>query len=483
MSKHLWAIVLVVSLASSRTIAAENLRVGAAASVITPPAGTPMAGYYFERAAEGVHDELYAKALVLDQGGTRAALVSLDLISTPVGLVDSARKEIERVTRIPGRNVMISATHAHTGPVLSGRGLRDDALGAGNDLVRRYTGTLPAKIADSVRRAESALTSATVKAAKGKEPSLAFNRRFHMTDGTVGWNPGKLNPKILKPAGPIDPEVAVVLFESASADHKPLATYVNYAVHLDNIGGLKISADMPGTLYSLLSTVKGPDMVTVYTTGCCGDINHINVTWAEPQHGFENAARMGIMLAGAVLETWPALAPVDQGTLQVKSQTVRLPLPRISPGDVENARQIVARHQDAKAKQPTFLETVKAYKVLDVEARQGKPTEVEVQAIAFGRDLAWVSLPGEIFVELGLAIKQDSPFANTIIAELANGSIGYIPTRRAYTQGNYEVESARCAEGSGELLVDTAIRLLKDLHATQPRATGTLNRPESPGRG
>jgi hypothetical protein len=189
------------------------------------------------------------------------------------------------------------------------------------------------------------------------------------------------------------------------------------------------------------------------------------------------------MLAGAVLETWPALAPVDQGTLQVKSQTVRLPLPRISPGDVENARQIVARHQDAKAKQPTFLETVKAYKVLDVEARQGKPTEVEVQAIAFGRDLAWVSLPGEIFVELGLAIKQDSPFANTIIAELANGSIGYIPTRRAYTQGNYEVESARCAEGSGELLVDTAIRLLKDLHATQPRATGTLNRPESPGPG
>ena len=139
MRKHLWAILLVAGLGSSRSIAAENLRVGAAASVITPPAGTPMAGYYFERAAEGVHDDLYAKALVLEQGGTKAALVSLDLISTPLGLVESARKEIERTTRIPGRNVMISATHAHTGPVLAGRGLRDDALGAGNDLVRRYT--------------------------------------------------------------------------------------------------------------------------------------------------------------------------------------------------------------------------------------------------------------------------------------------------------------------------------------------------------
>ena len=120
MRNYLWAILLVAGLASSRSIAAENLRVGAAASVITPPAGTPMAGYYFERAAEGVHDDLYAKALVLDQGGTRVALVSLDLISTPVGLVESTRKEIERTTRIPGRNVMISATHAHTGPVLSG---------------------------------------------------------------------------------------------------------------------------------------------------------------------------------------------------------------------------------------------------------------------------------------------------------------------------------------------------------------------------
>jgi hypothetical protein len=182
---------------------------------------------------------------------------------------------------------------------------------------------------------------------------------------------------------------------------------------------------------------------------------------------------MGIMLAGAVLEAWPNLTPVSHDTLQVKSQTVLMSLPTISPPDVENARQIVARHQDPKAKQPAFLETVKAYKVLDVEARHGKPTEVEVQVIALGKELAWVSLPGEIFVELGLAIKQDSPFAHTIIAELANGSIGYIPTRRAYVQGNYEVESARCAEGSGELLVDTAIRLLKDLYASKPRPTRT----------
>src|SRR5262245_23222568 len=99
-------------------VRAGDLRVGTAAVSITPPVGTPMAGYYTARAAEGVHDELYAKALVLEKEGTRAALVALDLISTSHSLIKEARREIDRTTGVPGANVMISATHAHTGPVL-----------------------------------------------------------------------------------------------------------------------------------------------------------------------------------------------------------------------------------------------------------------------------------------------------------------------------------------------------------------------------
>src|SRR5437899_11864057 len=101
---------------------ADELRVGSAAVVITPPLGTPMAGYYSARAAEGVHDDLYAKALVLEKDGAKAALVSLDLISTTRGIVEEARREIDKTTGVKGADVMISATHSHTGPVLSGRG-------------------------------------------------------------------------------------------------------------------------------------------------------------------------------------------------------------------------------------------------------------------------------------------------------------------------------------------------------------------------
>src|SRR5262249_38653267 len=125
---------------------------------------------------------------------------------------------------------------------------------------------------------------------------------------------------------------------------------------------------------------------------------------------------------------------------------------------------------------------VDAFKTRDVAARQGRPLEVEVQVIALGDELAWVSLPGEIFVELGLAIKQDSPFRRTIIAELADGAIGYIPARRAYAQGNYEVISARCAEGSGERLVDAALRLLKELYAEAETGAAKAGPARTSGR-
>ena len=105
---------------------------------------------------------------------------------------------------------------------------------------------------------------------------------------------------------------------------------------------------------------------------------------------------------------------------------------------------------------------------LDVAARKGKPWEAEVQVIVLGRDLAWVALPGEVFVELGQSIKAASPFRQTHVAELANGSFGYIPNRSAYAEGNYEVVSARCAEGSGEMLVTAAIRMLAELEGGRP---------------
>ncbi len=454
---------LTLTLALTLPSQAGPLSAGAAAVDITPPNGCPMAGYYSFRGAEGTHDPLFAKALVFEKDGTTVALVSLDLITTTRGLVEEARKLIEKQTGIPTRNVMISATHSHTGPVLWDGSARADFLtGNGNKIARDYIAELPGKIAGAVKKAHDARKPARVSFGVGKEDGLAFNRRFHMTDGTVGWNPGKKNPKIVRPAGPTDPAVPIVLIETDEKQPRPLAVYVNFAMHLDTVGGLHYSADYPHTLAKALAAVKGDDFVTVFTTGCCGDINHINVESAAPQKGPGEAARIGTRLAAEVLRTFDGLHPAGDGALRVSSETVELALPAVTADDGVAAKRVLADLEGKAKPAPKFLDQVQAFKVLDVAERLGKPLAVEVQVISLGDDIAWVSLPGEIFVELGLQIKRGSPFRQTVVAELANGSVGYIPNRVAYAQGNYEVVSARCAAGSGEKLVDSAVKQLRE---------------------
>jgi neutral ceramidase len=443
-------------------LAFGELKIGIATQNITPKLGIPLAGYYSERGADGIHDPLNAKVIVLESDGVKAVLVGLDLIGTIRPTVEEARKLITQQTGIAGRNVMISATHSHTGPIFAGS-RRFDALGGQHDLAQEYTSTLPRLIAAAVQSAHSKLLPARVFFGRTRVEGLAFNRRFHMRDGSVGWNPGKFNPNIIRVAGPTDDELAVVYFEDAQA--RPLATYVNFAMHLDTVGGTHFSADYPFTLSEYLGRAKHPDMLTLFTIGCAGDINHVNVQWANPQKGHSEAARIGTILAAGVLRAYEKLQTNSpDARLRISSELVSLPLPEISEADVVSAEKIANAVSEKTAPAPKFMDQVQAFKVLDIAARKGEPQKVEVQVIALGQEIAWVSLPGEIFVELGLTIKAGSPFKQTIIAELANGSIGYIPTRRAYSEGNYEVVSARCAEGSGELLVASALQQLRELH-------------------
>jgi len=157
-----------------------DLRAGAAAVRITPPLGLPLAGYYSPRGAQGVHDDLYAKALVLELEGSRTALVVCDFISLPRDIVEQARRRISESLGLPPERVMLSATHTHTGPALAGRTRRDDLVTRASEAARRYRAELPERIAESVRLAASRLEPARLWAAVGREESLPFNRRYVM---------------------------------------------------------------------------------------------------------------------------------------------------------------------------------------------------------------------------------------------------------------------------------------------------------------
>jgi hypothetical protein len=319
-------------------------------------------------------------------------------------------------------------------------------------------------VAESVRAANERLTPVRLGVAKGRCDGLAFNRRYFMRDGSVGWNPGKQNPDIMMHAGPNDPEVAL-LYAGLPGDGDPrqaVATYVNFAMHPDTTGGSKISADWPGALARVLDNYHGANHLTLVANGTCGNINHLDFFWQWPQGGPGEQNRIAAILGAAVFQACKGLKPVSPASLRARNAIVELGLPEITSAQVEEARRTTSEVKDDRG--ANFMKLVRAYRALDVAGREGKSHNVEVQVIALGRDVAWVSLPGEVFVELGMAIKKRSPFPQTFVVELANESIGYIPDRRSYAEGNYEPESARCAPGSGEKLVDTAVVLLAELY-------------------
>ena len=146
---------------------------------------------------------------------------------------------------------MMSATHTHTGPAARG-----SARDSGGEPVKKYTAELPAKIAQSVIEAQKRLVPVRASFARAQEDRMAFCRRFWMKDGTVGWNPGKNNPNVIRPVSPIDPEVGVVYFDTKQS--QPVLTYVNYAMHPDTTGGLKFWPDYMGVLARRLAEYKEP---------------------------------------------------------------------------------------------------------------------------------------------------------------------------------------------------------------------------------
>lgn len=453
---------------SQSTTAGPPLAVGVAEVDVTPPIGYRMAGYFSERRSTGAHDPLFAKALVLQQGDVRGALVFCDLVGVGPSVSAAARRQAEERTGIPAVNILIAATHAHTGPLYWGA-LRDYF----HEQAIRTSGTDPSEPIDygacladqivaAIEAADGNLAPAELSAGFADQHGLSFNRRFHMRDGTVRFNPGRLNPDIVRVAGPIDPEVGLVRFDSGG---DPLACLTVFALHLDTVGGTEYSGDYPYYLAQHLRERFGDDFVSLFGAGTCGDINHIDVSQNLPQKGQVEAERIGSQLAETVVARLDSLEAVTTPSLKIARQIVAVPLQSFPPRRVEQARADLAKIGTREA---SFLEQVETYKIVAVAARQSEVIPLEVQAFRLADDVALVGLPGEVFVDLGLDVKRRSPFATTIVIELANDAPGYLPTRRAFAEGSYETVNSRIAPGGAEQMVDAAVEVLQSLREATP---------------
>ncbi|MFO1096565.1 MAG: neutral/alkaline non-lysosomal ceramidase N-terminal domain-containing protein [Planctomycetaceae bacterium] len=425
------------SIAGALPAAAAEFRAAAAKADITPAEFVNMWGYADRSGpAIGTHDPLYAKVLLLDDGSTRLAWVTLDL-GRPFGN-DSMNIVRDRVKASAGvTQVCFSASHTHSGPTI------DEFYEPGKRPAWE-TAALD-KIAAAIEAAAKELQPALIGTGEGSV-FIGHNRRYVQTDGTVKmlWrNATKM------PTHPLDPRVGVIRIDTTTG--KTVAVVVNYACHPVVFGpdNLEYSADFPGATAEVVEAAFGPECVSLYLQGAPGDINPY-YDKMKLEEGAETLMReTGKKLGEEALRVAKSVTPTSPATPEIQ---IALETRRFKPR--YDTEQLLAQLK-ARGVRPEFVERYRVH--------LATPMDCVVTTVLINREIALMAMPGEPFVEFGLNFRDRAPAAAAFFAGYCNGFHGYFPTIRAATEGGYGAEgiTARVEVGAGEAMVDMAvIRLL-----------------------
>jgi neutral ceramidase len=435
----------------------KHLKAGVSMIDITPPEGVELAGYpHCPRNNTGVHDPLFASCIYLDDGSTELALVSMDLLMYSKKYVRIARERVSEITGIPPGNIAIFCSHTHSAPWTSGR-LDLEALEKGLKPDEDYISDLENKLVSLIEEASRYTFDA----------KIGFNRGYCGKEQGVGGN-----RRI--PGGPADPEVCVVGVQDVSGIWR--GCLVKYALHPTVIHSEStlVTADYPAYIREYLSKTK-PGMKLLFAQGTSGDQS---TRYFRNGQSFEEACRVGTSIGLEVDKVLNSMPLSEDAELFVRSVETDLELrilPEISVAE-ENVRKAEKELETLKSLNAPYINIRNAeLKLLGAEdilgyvrlAEKGIKPEllvdeipVEIQVIGLG-DCRIVGIQGEMFVELGLKIKNESPFENTFVIELANGVLpGYAYTREALKEGGYETDTSMLSERSGEILVEKALELL-----------------------
>jgi len=440
-----------------------SLKAGAYRVNITPPVGFPMAGYSGRtKGSEWVDDELFGKALVLDDGETQVAIVTTDLIGPPPELVAEVRGMVERKTGIPAGNVMLCSSHTHFGPALKRLSYLPDE--AQEEFHESYVQNLARLLAGAVYMAYQSRRDARIGWGVGKAPQLVFNRRTKRPDGKVvmSWRPPKPEEAKELSFGPTDPDVGVLRVDGS--DGRPIASMIAFACHpvcgVDRL--YAISADYPGYAMGVVERIRGG--VCMFALGCAGNIVPI-------QREGESRRWIGTALGAEALKVMQGLEMREDVKLRVLRRSIELPLKRLpSPEEARREVEELERRLAELEREGAPPEEISALRGRLVKARnalrlaretKGEETvETEIQAIRIG-DLILACLPGEVFVEIGLSIKERH--RSVFVLSLCNDSLSYVPTASAYDEGGYEPEWTKLERGTGEKLLDEMMKLLEGI--------------------
>jgi hypothetical protein len=437
----------------------DVLRAGAAKADITLPLGGVNGGVILRGSpVRQIHDELYARCLVLDDGSTQLAFVVCDLRMICRELVDRAKSLAAAALGWPASHLLVAATHTHAAPGL---------VNIQNaEIDRWYADFVVVRIADAIRRAAAQLAPARIGWGSVKKPEHVFNRRYKVQPGKAPPDPfGQsrdgvvTNPPaalaLQEPAGTVDPELSVVSVQGA--DGRPLAVLANYGLHY--VGGYSpdsVSADYFAVFAERIGQLLGADsdgapFVGIMSNGASGDVNNVdpqhrgerNPPWQKMQQVAEN-------LGQSAAQVCNAMEYRSSVRLRVATRELELAVRQPDASRLAWARQVVAGIKD---KNKLSRPEVYADEALALAAGEDR-VSIPLQAIRIG-ELGIAAAPCEVFAETGLEIKRDSPLKPTFLIELANGYGGYLPTREQHALGGYESWPAR----SSFLEVDAASKI------------------------
>lgn len=422
--------------------ASAAFRAGAAKACVTPPLNTVINGGVGPGVARHIHDDLWARALVLDDGTKRLAFVVVDtcLLDRPV--FDEAKRLVQQAIALPPQNVMMSCTHTHSAGSACGAHLT-----LADETYRRW---LPGRMVDAVRCAVNNLAPAQLAWGSGSLPDQVFCRRILIKPGMVYTNQlgftnelAKMNwdsphPADGEPAGPTDPEVFVLSVKHA--DGRPLALLANYSLHyVGDVGPGHISADYFGAFADRIQQGLGadrqdPPFVGILCNGTSGDINNINPKLKrERQPPYTQINRVAEALAREVLRVEKELKYRADCRLQARQSELKVATRRPTAEDLAKARAVIGQRDVSQLSGWTDNYAREQILLADWPPEVSMP----IQVFRLG-ELAVAAWPGEIFAASGLQLKKQSPVKPLFNVGLANGWYGYIPPPEQFRVGAYE---------------------------------------------
>ncbi len=445
----------------------NNLKAGFARVNINPPMGISIRGYYKVRLAEAILDDLEINALALELGDVKTLLLSIDHCGVAQELSMEFRKAASASTGIPTENIIIAATHTHTGPGL--------LLETEDELIKEYTAFVKKRFADVAKFAVDDLKPAKMGFGKGTAPNVAFIRRYVMKDGSLKTNPGVNNPDIVRPAGDTDESVNVLRFDREGADS---IVFVNFANHPDVVGGCKISADWPGLLRTNVEKILD-NTKCIFFNGAQGDVNHVNVhpkggdlngmfmDFDDVSRGYSHAQYIARVVTGGVLQAFDKVEYIDVDTLKSEQRVIAVPSNKADPKDLPEAHRINDLHNAGKDHELPYegmmLTTVVAEAARMVRLENAPDTfDMTLSAMIIG-PVAIIGIPGEPFSGIGFGLKATEGYEMILPCCLSNGSQGYFPMQDSYDEGGYEARSSRFKAGVAEYIIEQGKDLLTKL--------------------